>query len=342
MVHAALRDLMFRRRRYLISAFGCGLVFAIGLVMTGLSAAFPVEWERTVEALDAKSFVIPERLSGPFTGASPFEAERLPSGVEPFAYAVQTATGDKPVTVAMMGLAPGSPSVPVLSGGRGFEKAGEALASTRSPFAIGDTIKVSGHSLRIVGTVGNLSVNGGMPAVVVPLGDAQKILYRGLPLVGAGIIRTDGHVAAPDGLQLQSAAAAQTDALRLLASARQSIDFVKILLWLVAALIIGSVTFLSVIERLRDFAVFKAIGTSARSIAAGVMLQTVALALISAMLGIVLGLLIAPMFPLPVVISPVAALLLPALGAVVGVVASLFGLSRVLRVEPALAFGGAA
>lgn len=342
MVHAALRDLIFRRRRYLISTFGCGLVFAIGLVMTGLSDAFPVEWERTVDALGAKSFVTPANLSGPFSGASPFEANRLPDGVEPFAYAVQTATAGEPITVALMGLAPESPSLPAISGGRGFENAGEALVSTRSPFGIGDTIKVSGHELRIVGTIGSLSVNGGMPAVVVPLGDAQKILYRGLPLVGAGIVRGDESPVIPDGLQLQSAPAAQADALRLLASARKSIDFVKILLWLVAALIIGSVTFLSVIERLRDFAVFKAIGTSAGSIAAGVMLQTVVLALISAVLGIFLGWLIAPLFPLPVVISPVAALLLPALGAVVGVVASLFGLSRVLKVEPALAFGGAA
>lgn len=342
MIHAALRDLVFRRRRYLISTFGCGLVFAIGLVMTGLSDAFPVEWERMVEALGARSFVTPEKLSGPFTGASPFEADRLPDDVEPFAYAVQTATADEPVTVALMGLAPSSPSVPRIDGGRGFSRAGEALVSTRAPFEVGDTIRVSGHELRVVGTVGDLSVNGGMPAVIVPLREAQEILYRGLPLVGAGIVRSGAMPAAPEGLQMQSAASAREDALRLLASARKSIDFVKLLLWLVAALIIGSVTFLSVIERLRDFAVFKAIGTSAPGIAAGVVLQTVVLALLSALLGIGLGWLIAPLFPLPVVISLRAALLLPALGMAVGVVASLFGLSRVLKVEPALAFGGAA
>lgn len=342
MVHAALRDLLFRRRRYLISTFGCGLVFAIGLVMTGLSDAFPVEWERTIQALGAKSFVTPAQLSGPFSGASPFEGDRLPAGVDPMAFAVQTATLDEPITVAMLGLVPGSASVPEIESGRGFENAGEAIVSTRSPFGIGDTIMVSSHELRVVGTLGDLSVNGGMPVVVVPLGDAQEILYRGLPLVGAGIIRSDERPTAPDGLQVQSAATARTDALRLLASARKSIDFVKVLLWLVAALIIGSVTFLSVIERLRDFAVFKAIGTSVPGIAAGVMLQAVALALVSSVLGVGLGWLIAPVFPLPVVISPVAALLLPALGAAVGLVASLFGLSRVLKVEPALAFGGAA
>lgn len=342
MIHAALRDLVFRRRRYLISTIGCGLVFAIGLVMTGLSDAFPDEWERTVQALGARSFVLPSELRGPFSGASPFEIDKLPPGVEPLAYAVQTATVETPVTVAMIGLAPDSPSVPLIDAGRGFERAGEVLVSTRSPFRIGDDIAVSGHSLRVVGTIGDLSVNGGMPAVVVPLGDAQQILYRGLPLAGAGIVRTADRPTLSEGFRAQPEAEAREDALRLLASARKSIDFVKILLWLVAALIIGSVTFLSVIERLRDFAVFKAIGTPATGIAAGVVLQTVALALLSSVLGIGLGWLIAPFFPLPVVISPAAALLLPALGAAVGVIASLFALSRALRVEPALAFGSAA
>ena len=153
MVHAALRDLLFRRRRYLISTFGCGLVFAIGLVMTGLSDAFPVEWERTIQALGAKSFVTPAQLSGPFSGASPFEGDRLPAGVDPMAFAVQTATLDEPITVAMLGLVPRSASVPEIESGRGFENAGEAIVSTRSPFGIGDTILVSSHELRVVGTL---------------------------------------------------------------------------------------------------------------------------------------------------------------------------------------------
>lgn len=348
MIHAAVRDLFHRRRRYLISSFGCALVFAMSLVMTGLSAAFGVEWQRTVEALGAEGFLTPAQLSGPFTGASPFEAERLPDGAAPLAFAVQTATAtgttaSEPVTVAMMGVQAGSTHEPRVSGGRQLSGTGEVLASNRSPFGVGDRVRISGRSFEVVGTLAELSVNGGMPGVVVSLADAQEILFRGLPLVTAGIVAGDvGAVAPPSGLQVQTAAAATEDALRLLASARRSIDFVKVLLWVVAALIVGSVTFLSVIERLRDFAVFKAIGTSAGSIAAGVVLQAVALALVSSLLGAAIGWLIAPAFPMPVAISATATVLLPALGSAVGAVASLFGLSRVLRVEPALAFGGAA
>jgi putative ABC transport system permease protein len=68
----------------------------------------------------------------------------------------------------------------------------------------------------------------------------------------------------------------------------------------------------------------------------------VVLSTVSALIGVALGAAIAPTFPMPVVISARSMALLPALGLVVGSVASLFGLSRILKVEPAIAFGGAA
>ena len=44
---------------------------------------------------------------------------------------------------------------------------------------------------------------------------------------------------------------------------------IAVLLWIVAALIVGSVIYLSALERTRDFAVFKAVGVSTRSVIAG-------------------------------------------------------------------------
>jgi putative ABC transport system permease protein len=99
--------------------------------------------------------------------------------------------------------------------------------------------------------------------------------------------------------------------------------------------------FLSAVERTRDFAVFKAIGTSTSSMAAGLLLQAVLLSVAASLVGIVLALLLAPAFPMPVDISWRAMVLLPLLAVGVGALASLFGLRRAVRVEPALAFGGA-
>jgi len=65
---------------------------------------------------------------------------------------------------------------------------------------------------------------------------------------------------APDGYQTFDRTGAVNDLLRPLKVAVNSISIVAILLWIVVALIVGSVVYLSALERLRDFAVFKAIG----------------------------------------------------------------------------------
>ncbi len=120
-----------------------------------------------------------------------------------------------------------------------------------------------------------------------------------------------------------------------------SITIVAVLLWIVAVLIVGSVVYLSALERVRDFAVFKAIGTPTRSILAGLALQALIVSLLAAAVGVVLSKLLAPLFPMVVAVPALAYLLLPVVAIAIGLLASLAGLRRVVAIDPALAFGGA-
>jgi putative ABC transport system permease protein len=341
MIHAALRDLVWRRRRYLISVVGCGLVFGMSLLMSGLSNSFGVELDRTIAHLHARGFVVRDGVSGPFTGTKPFPQSEVAPGAVPLAYLVQSATAPgraQPVTVAVFGLPPGSPAAPPVSSGRAARGPGEVVVDDRSDFRTGDRIVVGGAPFRVVGRVDGLSINGGVPGVVVDLAEVQRQLLSGAPLVTSSVV-VDRAVTPAAGYHVVGATAAREDALRVLASAKDSISFVTGLLWAVAALIIGSVVFLSAIERTRDFAVFKAIGTSTPSMGIGLALQAVLLALAAAVVGLLVGLLLGPFFPLPVAISTAALVLLPVVALAVGVVASAFGLRKAVSVEPALAFG---
>ena len=114
----------------------------------------------------------------------------------------------------------------------------------------------------------------------------------------------------------------------------------KVLLWIVAALIVASVVYLTVLERTRDFAVFKATGVSNRAIGAGICLQAVIISVVASLLGIVLAFLLSPLFPMDVVISTGSMVALPLLAVAVGVLAGLFGVRRTTKVAPATAFGG--
>ena len=105
------------------------------------------------------------------------------------------------------------------------------------------------------------------------------MVYGGQPLVASiGIRGTLDQV--PPGYKAIDRDGAVADLLRPLKVAVNSITIVAVLLWVVAALIVGSVIYLSALERLRDFAVYKAIGVPTGSIAAGLALQAIVVALL--------------------------------------------------------------
>jgi putative ABC transport system permease protein len=119
-----------------------------------------------------------------------------------------------------------------------------------------------------------------------------------------------------------------------------SIAIMAKLLWVVAVLIVGAMVYLSALERLRDFAVFKAIGVPTRSILAGLALQAIIVTLLAAVLGVLFSLLLGPLFPMTVVVPISAYLALPLVAIAVGLLASGAGFRRAVAVDPALAFGG--
>jgi putative ABC transport system permease protein len=130
------------------------------------------------------------------------------------------------------------------------------------------------------------------------------------------------------------------DLLRALTGARKAMSLMAGLLWVVAAMIVGSMIYMSALERTRDFAVFKAVGVPTRSILAGLAMQAVIVAVLSALLGGVLSVLLGPLFPMRVDIPQLAFILLPVVAITIGVLASLAGLRRAVVVDPAMAFGG--
>jgi putative ABC transport system permease protein len=115
---------------------------------------------------------------------------------------------------------------------------------------------------------------------------------------------------------------------------------VAVLLWIVAALIVGAVVYLSALERMRDFAVFKAIGVPTRSVLAGLVLQAIVVAILAAAFGAALSRLLAPLFPMNVVVPAPAYALLAVIAVGIGLVASAAAVRRAASVDPALAFGG--
>src|SRR3954468_6260431 len=62
-----LRDLQYRGRQFGIAVAGAALVFALALLLTGISAGFRTEARETINAIGADGVIVERGSNGPFT-----------------------------------------------------------------------------------------------------------------------------------------------------------------------------------------------------------------------------------------------------------------------------------
>ena len=348
MLIAALRDLQWRRRRFVIAIVGTAMVFAMTLVLTGLANGFDAEARRTVDTIGVTDFLIKDGSVGPFLGSGRFPQREVgvAAGVPgvraatPLVYAAAILQGDRgPENVNVFGAPSDGPGMPVPRDGAIPTLPDEAAVSTTLGREIGESLEINSRTLRIVGLLEDSTALAGQANVFMTLGGAQLLLFSGQPLISS--VAVDGEPQhTPQGYRLIGHEDAVADLLRPLHGAYTAMSYMAALLWAVAALIVGSLIYLSVLERTRDFAVFKAIGVPTRSVLAGLAMQAVIVASVSALLGAVLSQVIGPVFPMRVLVPVSAFVLLPVLAVGIGLLATGAGLRRTVRIDPALAFGG--
>jgi putative ABC transport system permease protein len=246
-----------------------------------------------------------------------------------------------PIDVNVFGAPAGSLAMPQVSQGTAPRVSGQiAISSKLHGYKIGQQLELAGHPFTVVGTVPDSTALAGVPNVFLTLSDAQLVAFDGQPVASAIAVEGSVEQGLPADLTIVSNQAARNDLLRALKQARASIYLTAVLSWVVAALIIGSVVYLSVMERLREFAVFKAIGISTASIVVGLALQATMLSIGAALVGAGIAALLGSNLSLPVSLTWHAYALLPAVAILVGLLASLVGLRRAVGVDPATAFGG--
>ena len=341
-----LRDLQFRRRQFAIAVVGAGLAFALALVLTGMSAGFRHEARQTVDAFDAGAWVVPRGVTGPFTSESTMPAalaRRIPGGGQAEPVVIFGHVAHKPGggvrNVNVIGHSIGALGDPVWGRSGVSVPSGEAVVDERLGVDEGETVAIAAHRLKVVGVVSDRTYFGGVPSVFVSLKEAQAIAFSGRPLATA--IVTHGQPRrVPAGFATLTNDQVREDVLKPLDGAVSSIDITRLLTWLLAVVVIGAVTYLSALERLRDFAVLKAVGSSQRLLVLSLSAQAILASLLAALLGAIVAQALAPAFPIPVVIESSAYFALPVLAVVIGILASLAAMRRAMRVDPALAFAG--
>ena len=342
----ALRDLQWRRRRFLIAVLATSLVFALTLLLSGAGNGLRQEARRIVDSFGADAWFVAEGTSGPFTASTALPASAVDEvagleGVEradAFVFLRYTVGEGGAEDVNVIGHRVDGIGAPEPDEGRAAAAPGEAVVDRGLGVDVGETVELGGRPFEVVGRAGAVSFNFGVATVFVPIEDVQAISFGGDDLVTSVVTRGE-PASTPSGLTQLTSDEVEADMRRPMKSGLQTIDFNNVHLWIIAAGIIGSIVYLSAIERTRDFAVMKATGAAGGPLLAGLAVQAVVLSVGSAAVALVLARPLEAGFPFDILVPTSAYLILPAVAVVVGVLASLVGLRRAVRADPALAFG---
>lgn len=345
MILLTLRDLQHRALRFVVVIVLAAVVFALLFVMTGLVEQFNREPFDTVDSFGATAWVIPEGVSGPFTASSTLAADSLgavDAAVAAPAVIARSSLADGATIeeVILIGHDPGALGSPPTIEGRAASTPGELVVDSTLDIDIGHTVLVAGAEFTVVGRAEDMTLLAGIPLVFSVTEDAQDLVFKSRDVIS--VVLVDGPIKAlPSGTVAVDPDAVAEDVLGPLESAIASVDLVRGLLWMVAALIIGAVVYLSALERQRDFAVLKAIGSSNSSLLGSLALEAILVALLSVAFAAVFQYLLVPAFPLKVRVPMRAFWQVPLLAVVMALVAGAAGMRKVATSDPAAAFAGA-
>jgi putative ABC transport system permease protein len=349
MLTVTFADLRYRYRQFLIAVVGAGMVLAMGVLLAGLVGGFSWEINQVVGAQQADRWVMSHKAAGQLTAGTTFPESTVGAiGREP---SVEHAAGmlvlpqqplsinGKQTLVNIVGVPEHGFGSPTGVSGSGLANAGDVIIDSKVHGKPGDLITAGSSTLHVVGTVKNRTLLGGLPVVYVPLATAQAYGLGGLPLVTAITVK-GVPTSAPAGLDVMTTPQVEQQTLRRMSDAVSSIKNTRGLMWLVATIIVAALIYVSALQRVRDFAVLKALGASSRALFMSLCLQAIVVTLVAAAFGALICNFMTGAFAQPIAIPASAFITLPLVAVGVGILSSLVALRTATGADPVAAFGG--
>ena len=127
---------------------------------------------------------------------------------------------------------------------------------------------------------------------------------------------------------------------KLIATSAKQIGMFLVILAIVSAAIVAFIIYTLTMDKIREIAVLKLIGTRNRTIAGMILQQALVLGVIGFVVGKITATFAAPMFPKYVLLVPIDSILGFFAVLTICVLASIVAIRMALKVDPAEAIGG--
>ncbi len=369
-----LKDMRYRRARVVLTALGITVLMSLILLLGGIMNGMRIQARQYVEATGANVWISAEGSGGAFIGFSLVVEEYMawlnsspglvPDSASPliFAQARPTVRG-KSTKAIVVGYKLGKLGGPTrVIEGRLFtpSKFKDFRPEDQAPFEvvidekmgleIGEQISIGNEKLRVVGKAKSLMFVLDTPLLFMDVRIAQKVLLGNYPHVNMMIAKTTGN-------QPASGLATDLDALETIEARTlkqtlgniieyyvdepmKAVQFLRVMLWLAAGLLVGMITYVTMLEKTQEIGVLKAIGAS-NGYVMSLLLKQVALISVGGVLcGLVLAYLFAAAAPIFVAIHFAESLIVAGISLIVCCVSGYVAARKAITVDPMIAFRG--
>lgn len=352
----AWRDLRFARGRFALVVVVVGLISALVVLLSGLTAGLGHDSTSAVTGLKADQVALAAPAAGEKVGFATSSLSRdqwrqwasMPGvrSAEPIGISTTRATGERAATVSVMGV----PARSTLAPGPGVANGTVVLSTGAAQDLCGDvrcrSVSLGSSTLAVAGVSGDASYSH-LPLVWMSLTDWQAL---------AGSLGNDHATAVAldlDGTPDLAAANQQVGTVTMTPSAAKaavssytsengSLQLMRALLFGISALVVGAFFTVWTMQRTGDVAVLRAMGASTGYVLRDAVAQSALVLVIGVGLGAAVGagVSLAARAAVPFVLDLQTVAVPVAVTILLGLAGAALSVVRVTRVDPLIALGG--
>jgi putative ABC transport system permease protein len=228
----------------------------------------------------------------------------------------------------------------------------EVIVDERMGLEIGQSIELSGKPLKVVGkTKGHLFVLD-TPLLFVDLRTAQNTVLSNVLYINTMLVKAEeGYNESTLAEDIKAISLTKVDAhtgnqivkiimANYVDEPMKGVRALRALLWIATGLIVAMITYVTTLEKSREIGVLKAIGASNRYVILMILKQVLTTTFCGVVLGILLAIVSARVFPIVVLISAKESLLVAVITIAVCAYGGYIAAKRAASVDPMVAFRG--
>ncbi len=369
-----LKDMRYRRARVVLTAFGITVLISLILLIGGIMNGMRIQARQYVEATGADVWISAEGSGGAFIGFSLVVEEYMaflnagrglvPDSASPLIFAqARPSVGGKSRKAIVVGYKLGQLGGPKhVIEGRMFTPSNfedyrpedpvpyEVVIDEKMGLEIGEQITLGNEKVRVVGKAKSLMFVLDTPLLFMDVRIAQKLLLGNTPHVNMMIAK------ATPGVPLE-AVAREYDALETIDARTlgdtigniveyyvdepmKAVQFLRVMLWLAAGILVGMITYVTMLEKTQEIGVLKAIGGSNRYVMGLLLKQVVLISAVGVVLGLLLSYLFSAAAPIFVAIHFVESVIVACISFIVCCGSGYLAARKAITVDPMIAFRG--